>query len=197
MRPWGITVVVGAAAFFVASCASAGSTTPPTSNAVVATTTAPSPTPVTPGLEIGPKLTAACPVLTADEVRQILGGGQSSTALTATDRTVDDKAADKIFSCDCGAGGKNPFVLSLGNLTEKGFSAADAVKAFVDQAKASPQPIPNLGDAAAYFRRPSGESELAMAKRSHGELRTATFTALGTVPAAKLTELMNLVADRL
>lgn len=203
MRSWGITVLVGATtALLLSSCSASvgGSATQPpggTAPSPASSTTATTTTPVPPGRAVGPRLTAACPVLTAGEVKQVLGGGQSTTEITATDRTVDDKSADKIFDCDYGAGGKAPFVLSLGNITEKGFSAAEAVKAFVDQAKATPQPIPNLGEAAAYFTMPDGDGKLAMAIRSYGELRTATFTAPAVVPATKLTELMALVAQRL
>lgn len=144
----------------------------------------------------GDTLTVACPVLTASEVQQILGGGESATQITATEGEPDDEQADKIFECDYGVAGDRPFTLDLGDITEFDFSAAEAVTAFVQQAKAKPQPVPNLGQAA-YFPLPTGDAMLAMAKRSPGELRTATFEAPKIVPVAGLAQLMALVDSRL
>lgn len=155
---------------------------------------------MTPGVAAGAKLTAACPLLTASEVEQVLGGGKSTTQVTATEGKPDTSQADKLFECDYGAAGSSaaaPFTLSLGNITESGFSASDAIAAFVKQAKAKPQVVSGLGQDAAYFPLPTGDAMLALAKRSHGELRTATFEAPTVVPEAKLAQLMALVAERL
>ena len=197
-----VAAFVGPAVLLLASCSSqtGNGTTPTTATpdeTSRAVTTRPVPPPVVPGQAVGAKLTAACPVLTASEVDEVLGGGVSTTHVTATEGKPDAGQADKIFECDYGVGGTAPFTLDIGNITESGFSAADAVTAFVQQAKAKSQPVPNLGDAAAYFPLPTGDAMLAMAKRSHGELRTATFDAPKVVPVAKLAQLMALVADRI
>jgi len=200
-----VAALVGPAVLVLASCSSQtgnGTATTATTAATPhdtgrAVATQPAPPPMIPGQAVGAKLTAACPVLTASEVEQVLGGGVSTTPITATEGKPDAGEADKIFECDYGVGGNAPFTLDIGNITESDFSAADAVTAFVQQAKAKSQPVPNLGQSAAYFALPTGDAMLAMAKRSHGELRTATFEAPKVVPVAKLAQLMALVADRI
>lgn len=201
-RRWG-TALFAPAVLLIASCTGQNSASPvpegttTTVDVTTTTVTTAAPPPVVPGTAVGAKLTAACPVLTASEVEQVLGGGKSATQITATEGKPDAGRADKLFECDYGAGGKTPFTLSLGNITESGFSASDAVTAFVQQAKAKPRAVPNLGGAAAYFPLPTGDAMIAVAKRSHGELRTATFEAPTIVPVAELTALMTLVVNRL
>lgn len=141
------------------------------------TTTPPSQEAITPGSAAGTKLTAACSLLTASEVEQVLGGGKSTTRISATEGKPDTSQADKLFKCDYGVNGKTPFTLSVGNIVESGFSATDVVDAFVKQTKTKPQAVPNLGQDAAYFSLLTGDVMLALAKRSHGELCTATFEA--------------------
>lgn len=205
-RYWGIVLSAGIAALLVTSCsAQAQPTTPATHPATSttpapATTTQPSSPPVTPGVPAGAKLTAACPLLTASEVEQVLGGGKSTTQIQAREGKSSDDHGDKLFECDYGTGGANataPFTLSVGNITESGFSASDAIDAFVKQANAKRQAVPGLGQDSAYFPLGGGQAMLALAKRSHGELRTATFEAPTVVPEDKLAQLMALVADRI
>ncbi|MFA1547982.1 hypothetical protein [Actinomadura chokoriensis] len=156
-------------------------------------TSAPPTTPTSGGADRTPspaaKLTAACPLLSATELKTLLGGG-ARTKLTATDEKTDNP---NDFTCAYGSGGKKPFaltVMSRPNVTPKAVIAAVAKNSEVKSRR-----VPGVGAAAVIYTK-NGFSVLTASKRYNGQTRTVIFAAPAVVPGRKFIEVTQLVIGR-
>jgi hypothetical protein len=165
-------------------------------NTTAAATTTATTAAIQHGHDAGAKLTAACPLLTADELTQLLGG--HATKLTATEAGVDGDSASPIYSCRYGADGKHPFETSVGKIDTTGitFSAKDAVDAFAGEGSGVHR-LDGIGEDAVFLKLSDGTAFAATATHTHGELRTATFAAPGIVPQQVMATVLKTLAGRL
>src|SRR4051794_28459808 len=76
------------------------------------------------------KLTAACTLLSAAELKTLLVSGTSKTKVTATE---DTPPTPRTHLCKYGSHGKGPFELVVGGFTQKGFTPKTAIDAIVKQ----------------------------------------------------------------
>ena len=192
-----------AAGLLLAACSTGNAGTPvagspqPTTASAQPTTPPTTTTTVERGRDAGAKLTAACPLLTGDELTELLGG--QDTKLTAKETKVDGgDSASPIFSCQYGADGKHPFETSVGKIDTTGitFTAKDAVDAFAGEGSGAHR-LDGIGEDAVFVKLSDGTGFAAAAKHTHGELRTATFAAPGIVPQQVMAKVLKTLADRL
>lgn len=142
------------------------------------------------------KLTAACTLLSADELKTLLVSGTSKTEVTATE---DKPPAPGTHLCKYGSHGKDPFELVVGGFTQKGFTPKMAIDAIVKQHlqdKTRIRSVPGVGEVAAFLTFTDGTSELMGSKRSHGQTRLVGFEAPAVVPERKFVEVAQLVMSR-
>jgi hypothetical protein len=142
-------------------------------------------------------LTAACPLLSADELQALLGGGISKTKLTATEDKPTTTTVDTSYMCEYGTNGNNPFALDVsGSKSQDGFTPKAAIDAIAKAAKATTHSVTGVGVAAVFYTV-NGYSVLAAGKQTNGQTRTVIFSAPAAVPEQKLIDVERLVIDRI
>jgi hypothetical protein len=142
------------------------------------------------------KLTAACTLLSAAELKTLLVSGTSKTRVTATE---DKPPSPNIHVCKYGSHGKDPFELVVGGFTQKGFTPKMAIDAIVKQHlqdKTRIRSVSGVGEVAAFLTFKDGISELMGSKRSHGQTRLVGFEAPAVVPERKFVDVAKLVINR-
>ncbi|NKQ52844.1 hypothetical protein HFP15_08110 [Amycolatopsis sp. K13G38] len=198
-RVIGAFALSGAALLF-AGCSSTGNAAEPhTGPSPTAATLPPPSTPVATTLDKPApvaKLAAACPLLTIDALKQLLGG-TNNTQVTATEvpRKTTDVAST--FACHYGNAAKTAFALNVAEYTVKSFTPADAINAIAQGAKVPTSTVPGLGEASVFYQLPDGYAVIAAAKRSHGLTRNVIFSAPAIVPKDKLAQVDGWVLDQI
>jgi hypothetical protein len=142
------------------------------------------------------KLTAACPLLSAAELKTLLGG-TSRTKVTATEGKAPTSTSHE---CKYGSKSNAPFVLVVdGTKQEDGFTPKVEIDAIVKPHRRDKTKIRNVtgvGEVAVFFTFKDGVSELVASKRSHGQTRMVIFDAPVVVPERKFVDVVKLVLSR-
>jgi hypothetical protein len=142
-------------------------------------------------------LTAACPLLSATELKRLLGASGSRTTVTATEDQPDTSGGSTTYTCIYGSKGNNPFALSVSEFTAENYTPASAIDAIGKAAKVETESVAGVGEAAVFYSLPDNTSILAAAKRSQGKLRTVLFAAPVIVPKQKFVDVEKLVLGRI
>lgn len=164
-----------------ASCSRIPQAEPPTAQSPTTTTTATTSTAKTTPTSV-PKVTAACPLLSAGELKAFLGINADDTRITATEEAPHTFEGHAVYGCDYGSNGSYPFQLGVVTVPEAQSTPQAAIDAIGKSSKVSTHPVTGVGEAALFFTRPDGLSVLAASKRSQGEVRTVVFTAPAELP---------------
>jgi hypothetical protein len=140
-------------------------------------------------------VTAACPLLSAGELKTLLGSGTSRTKWTAKEEEPEVHEETIAYNCDYGSNGKYPFVLGvqMGKLD----TPSEAIEAVATASKVRTHRVAGVGAAGVFYNAKSGVSLLAAAKRSHGETRMTIFVAPTVVPEQKFIEVTKVVMARI
>lgn len=183
----------------MAGCSTAGDADDDASPAETPSSASATPTPRSAIRSMRPvaKLTAACRLLSAAELKELLGGSSSATKVTAKEDKPDHTAGSISYTCEYGSGGNYPFALNVGGFGPGDFTPKNAVDAVAKAATVKTRRVSGVGSAAVYYTLKSGVSVLAAAKRSHGETRMETFAAPKIVPGKKFIQVAKLVLSRM
>jgi predicted small lipoprotein YifL len=139
------------------------------------------------------KLTSACALLSAAELKALLGGSSSRTKVTAT----EDKPDKESYTCEYGSGGKKPFALIVDSSDVRTFTPKDAVDAAAKVSHVKTQRVKGVGAAAVFNVTKDGYGVISASKRSHGQTRSVFFSAPRVVPERKFAEVARLVISRM
>jgi hypothetical protein len=143
------------------------------------------------------KLTAACTLLSAAELKVLLGGGSSRTKVTATETKPPTSSS---HMCKYGSRGKAPFVVLVDGQSQKGYTPKMEVDAIIKthrQDNTKIRSVTGVGEVATFFTFNDGISELVASKRSRGQTRMVVFEAPGVVPERKFVDVVKLVTSRI
>lgn len=180
-----------------ASLAGCGQNAPGKAAAVAPASAAPSATASRPSairsLPPVATLTSACALLSAAELKALLGGGASHTKVTATEGKPDKTS----YTCEYGSGGKKPFALIVDHSNVRTFTPKDAIDAVAKAAHVRTRRVTGVGTAAVYYVAKDGYGVIAASKRSHGQTRSVFFSAPGIVPERKFADVARLVIGRI
>jgi hypothetical protein len=160
--------------------------------------TAPSPAVASPPAATpGPvaTVTAACPLLSTDELKALLGGANSQTKITAVESAPDVSRGFATYECKYGSGAKYPFDLAV-TTTGQDFSPREGVAAIAKGSHVLIHDVTGLGQAGTFFTDSDGGSCIAVAKVSHGQTRTVIFSAPVVVPEQNFLKVATLVLSR-
>lgn len=144
-----------------------------------------------------PKVSAACPLLPANELKTLLGSSSSRTNVTATEDTPDISAKGAYYTCNYGSNGNTPFSLGVFVNFAAVQTAQETVDAIGKASKVNTHNITGVGDAAVFYTLPDGNSLIAASKRTQDEIHTVTFAAPAVVPQQKFIDLARVVIGRL
>lgn len=139
------------------------------------------------------KLTSACALLSAAELKTLLGGSSSRTKVTAT----EDKPDKESYTCEYGSGGKKPFALIVDSSKVRTFTPKDAIDAVAKVPHVKEQRVKGVGSAAVFQVTKNGYGVISASKRSHGQTRSVFFSAPEVVPERKFAEVARLVISRI
>lgn len=142
-------------------------------------------------------LTGACPLLSAAELKKLLGGGGSQTKLTATEEKPDPSGGFTTYTCTYGSKGTSPFALAVSDDPHAGLTPAKVIDNIATGAKVTTHSVAGVGDAAVFYTLPDENSILAAAKESHGKVRSVVFAAPVIVPKQKFIDVEKLVFGRI
>jgi hypothetical protein len=140
------------------------------------------------------KLTGACMLLSAAELKTLFGGDASRTEVTATEDKPDPSGGTTSYTCNYGTSKRRPFaltVLSLALVTPK-----EAIDAAVKQLDVKAHGVTGIGTVAVFYTQKDGYSVLVANKRSHGQTRSVIFAAPSVVPEQKFADITKLVISR-
>jgi hypothetical protein len=143
------------------------------------------------------KVTAACTLLSSDELKVLLGGTNSQTEVSAVEDKPDLTHNSRTYGCEYGSGGKYPFSLGIQTFGVASFTPKDAIDAVAQASKVKTHKVAGVGDAGVFYSRKDGISLLAVSKWSHGETRTVYFSAPVAVPEANFINVGRLVISRI
>ncbi len=143
-------------------------------------------------------VTAACPLLSAAELKELLAGA-ARTDLKATEDKPERPSGSRMYTCEYGTGGNNPFALNVTITTSAGgaFTPKAAVGAVAESAGVKTRTVRGVGQAAVFYTQKDGVSVLAAAKRSRGQVRVTTFAASDSVPGRRFIAVVRLVLSRM
>jgi hypothetical protein len=156
----------------------------PSSTVSKPTTTAPTFTPAASPATVA----AACPFLSADEIMQALG--RSLTGGSAESDPVQT-GVGKAYSCEYGNGQLGILYVSADSTTPAQFLARSKKDC------ENLVPLPGIGEAAMHCDKKDLGLEIAVAKHSKGQVRTATLFLTPTGSEDSYTTLAKLLAGRL
>lgn len=137
-------------------------------------------------------VTAACPLLSTDELATLLGGANSQTAVTAVEGKADATHNFASHECKYGSGGKYPFDLVVTVVTD--LTPREGIAAI--EKGHTVHKVTGVGDAGTFYTESNGQSLIAVAKVSHHETRTVIFSAPAVVPEQNFIDLAKLVLAR-
>jgi hypothetical protein len=186
-------------AALTAGCSTSGDAEEEASPTTTASSAAATPTPSTAIRSMRPvaKVSSACRLLSAAELKELLGGSASSTKVAAKEDKPDPAGGFVTYTCEYGSDGNYPFALSTQGVVQKGVTPKMSIDAVAEAAKVKTRRVSGVGSAAVYYTLKNGISVLAAVKRSHGENRLATFAAPKVVPGRKFIEVVKLVMSRM
>jgi hypothetical protein len=162
----------------------------------LAVSSAPSPKPSIRALASVAKVKAACPLLSSDELKVLLGGTNSQTKVSAVEDKPDITNNTRSYYCEYGSGATHPFTLAVQIFGLGSFMPNDSIDAVAQSTKAKTHKVTGVGDAGVFYSETDGISLLAVSKRSHGETRTVYFSAPVAVPEANFIDVGKLVISR-
>jgi hypothetical protein len=140
------------------------------------------------------KLTSACALLSAAELKALLGGSTSRTKVTAT----EDKPDKESYTCEYGSGRKKGvFALIVDSSNVRTFTPKDVIDAVAKVPHVKAHRVKGVGAAAVFHITKDGYGVIAASKRSHGQTRSVYFSAPGIVPERKFAEVARLVISRM
>lgn len=142
-------------------------------------------------------LTAACPLLSVDELKTLLGGGASQTKLAAIEDKPDRSGGYPSYTCEYGSNGKYPFALDVMGIKQTGFTPQVAIDAIAKASNVKTHSTTGVGAAGVFYTTKDGYSVLAASKRSHGQTRSVIFSAPGVVPEQNFIDVVRVVIDRI
>ena len=144
------------------------------------------------------RVTAACALLSAAELKELLAGA-AKTDVTATEDKPQRPSGSRLYTCEYGAGGNNPYALSVTISSSAGgaFTPKMAIDAVAQTAGVKTRNVRGVGQAATFYTQKDGVSVLTAAKRSHGQVRVTTFAASKTVPGRRFIAVAKLALSRM
>lgn len=142
------------------------------------------------------KLTAACPLLSADDLKVLLGGANSQTSLTAHEDAPDKSDGITSYNCEYGSGGKFPFTVGVQGVAGSYFSPTEAIDAVAKASMVTTHRVTGVGTAGVYYAKPA-VALVAVSKRSFGETRSVFVTAPPVVPEQVLVGIAKVVLARI
>jgi hypothetical protein len=142
------------------------------------------------------KVTAACPLLSADELKTLLGGSASRTKLTAVEEKPDSYKGYISYTCDYDSNGKHAFSVGVQAIKQAGFTPAVSIDAIAKASKRATEPVADVGAAGVYYVTSSANAVVAAAKTSHGETRTVFVITPAIVPKKILATIAATVLTR-
>jgi hypothetical protein len=142
------------------------------------------------------KVTAACPLLSTDELKALLGGANSQTKVTAVEQAPDIDHGFASYECKYGSGGKYPFDLVI-TATSQDFTPREGIDSIAKGSHVVIHNVTGVGKAGTFFTNADGNSLIAVAKVSHGQTRTVIFSAPAVVPERNFISLAKLVLARI
>jgi hypothetical protein len=138
------------------------------------------------------KITAACKLLPADVVVDVLGGSAASK-LTAKEDPVERLAEGRVrHGCAYGKGAQEPFSLIVSTRPNRAADAASAIEAIAEASGVKTTAIDGLGAGGVGYVTGDGIRVVAVAVTYEDELRLVIFSGPKVVPHAKFVE----VAER-
>jgi hypothetical protein len=141
------------------------------------------------------RVRAACPLLSAEELKALLGSSNRTALSTKEDKPERSKEATD-YLCEYGSAGNFPFALDVSTYTVPAFTPKMAVDAAGTEAVKRHR-VSNVGSAAVFVRLKDNQSMLSAAKRSHGQTRMVLFVAPSNVPGRKFIQVTKLVLSRI
>jgi hypothetical protein len=141
--------------------------------------------------------TGACPLLSAAELKKLLGGGGSQTKLRATEDKPDPSGGFTTYTCLYGSKGTNPFALAVSDYPPGDLTPAKVIHDIATGAKVATHSVAGVGEAAVFYSLPDNTSILAAAKQSQGKVRGVVFAAPVIVPKQKFIDVEKLVLGRM
>ncbi|WP_285483000.1 hypothetical protein [Amycolatopsis sp. NBRC 101858] len=157
---------------------------PPSSTVSKPTTTAPTFTPAASPAAV----TAACPFLNADEIMQALDHGLAGGS---AESDPVQTGAGKAYACDYGGGQTGSLYVAVDSTSPAQFLARSKKDC------ANVVPLPGIGEAAMHCDKKDVGLEIAVAKHSHGQVRTATLFLGSSGSEDSYTKIAKLLAGRL
>lgn len=140
-------------------------------------------------------VTAACPLLSAGELKALLGGAKSQTDVTAVEGAPDTNKDFASYECKYGSGGKYPFDLVV-TAAKRYLSPRQGIDAIAKGSHVVIHTVTGVGQVGTFFTDSDGQSLIAVAKVSHRETRTVIFSAPAVVPEQIFINLAKLVLAR-
>lgn len=140
-------------------------------------------------------VTAACPLLSAGELKTLLGGANSATKVTAVEGAPDTNHDFASYECKYGSGGKDPFDLVV-TAAKRYLSPQAGIDAIAKGSHVAIHKVTGVGEVGTFFTDSDGQSLIAVAKVSHRETRTVIFSAPAVVPEQNFINIATLVLAR-
>ncbi|GLY41996.1 hypothetical protein Amsp01_080190 [Amycolatopsis sp. NBRC 101858] len=133
-------------------------------------------------------MTAACPFLNADEIMQALDHGLAGGS---AESDPVQTGAGKAYACDYGGGQTGSLYVAVDSTSPAQFLARSKKDC------ANVVPLPGIGEAAMHCDKKDVGLEIAVAKHSHGQVRTATLFLGSSGSEDSYTKIAKLLAGRL
>lgn len=142
-------------------------------------------------------LTGACKLMSAAELKDLLGSGGSRTSWTATEDKPDPSGGFTTYTCTYGSKGTDPFALSVSDDPHADLTPAKVIDNVTAAATVATHRVAGVGAAAVFYTLPDKNSILVGAKESHGKVRSVVFAAPVIVPEQKFIDVEKLVLGRI
>lgn len=197
-RHWGITLAATAA--LLTACGTVEGQPVAQSPQTTSGSAAPSDTPAntTKPTSAPAKLTAACPLVPAEDLTRLLNNGKPGSTLTPTEGTPEDDDGGKIYKCSYGKGSTVALELVAREFPAQGRTAASSIDAVAKNSKAKTTNVPGVGEAAVFYPTADGTSVvLAGAKLSGETLRMVVLAGPKVLPQDRLANVAAFALDRL
>jgi hypothetical protein len=202
-RIWGIAAIA-AAALVTAGCgtvvegqpvaqqqAPSGASTP---------SSTPSKAPTTPSKPAAPveTITAACPLLSNDDLTRVLNNGKDAKLTPKEIAEKPDSDGSKIYRCDYNRGSTAALALVAREFASNGVTAAQSIDAVAKASNSQTKPVTGAGEAGVFYPTTDGSAVvLAAAKVVNGKMRLIVLSGPKALPQDKLTDVAALVMTRL
>jgi len=139
-------------------------------------------------------VTAACPLLSIDDLKARLGGANGQTKVTAVESAPTSATASRRTSASTAAAASTRSTSS--SRPPSRLLATGRIDSIAKGSHVVINNVTGVGQAGTFFTDSDGGSLIAVAKLSHGETRTVIFSAPAVVPKQNFISLAKLVLDR-